>query len=136
MVGEEGVQMSFNRMTFAGESYAVNVTALDNQTSSDAVAADIDRKLLSRFVMPVTFTTLQAYLGAVARPSSQLVATSAVSTQVITPSATAREAVATGIAAGLGKAGEAFGQAKPSAYMPIDAGISLLFNDPVKKAAK
>lgn len=137
MVGDEGVQVTFNRMTFGGESYVVNVTGLDNATSSDAMAADIDRKLLSRYVMPIAFTTLQGYMGAIARPSQTVVATANVPAQIVTPSATAREAVATGIAAGLGKAGEGLGQAKPSAFMPIDTGIALLFNEPVlKKVAK
>lgn len=131
MVGEEGVQLTFNRMTFNGESYTVNVTGLDGSTSSDAMVADIDRKLLSRYVFPIAFTTLQAYLTAVARPAQTVVASNA-STQVVTPSATAREAVATGVAAGLGKAGEGLGQAKPVAFMPIDTGIALLFNEPVQ----
>lgn len=135
MVGEEGVQVSYTRMKFNDVTYAVNVTGLDNQTSSDALAAQIDRKLLARYVMPVAFSTAQAYLLAVARPAQSVVATSGLSTTIVTPGATAREAAAAGLAAGIGKAGESIGQAKPSAYMPIDTSIALLFNDPVLKKA-
>lgn len=133
LVGEEGVQVTFSRMTFGGESYAVNVTALDNATSSDAVAANVDRKLLSRYVFPVVFTTLQAYLGALARPAQAVIANANTQAQVVTPAATAREAVATGVASGIGKAGEALATAKASAFMPIDTPLALLFNEPVFK---
>lgn len=136
MVGEEGVQIVYTRMKFGDVSYAVNVTGLDNRTSSDAMAADVDRKLFSRYVMPVVFTTGQAYLAAVSRPA-QTVVGSGFSTTVVTPGASAREAVAAGLSAGMGKAAEAVGQSKPSAFMPIDTSIALLFNDAVlKKAAK
>ena len=136
MVGEEGVQIIYTRMKFGDVSYPVNVTGLDNRTSSDAMAADVDRKLFSRYVMPVVFTTGQAYLAAVSRPA-QTVVGSGFSTTVVTPGASAREAVAAGLSAGMGKAAEAVGQSKPSAFMPIDTSIALLFNDAVlKKAAK
>ena len=137
LVGETGVQVTFSKMTVGNESYAVNVTALDSGTSSDALAADIDRKLLSRYVMPVLFSTLSAYTAAIGRPSQVVVASAGVSTQVTTPSATSRQALGAGVSAGINKAGEGLGQAKPSAFMPIDTSISLLFNDAVlKKASK
>lgn len=137
MVGEEGVQITYTRMKFNEVTYAVNVTGLDNQTSSDALKADIDRKLLSRYVMPVVFTTFQAYLTAVARAPQEVVITSSGTAAVTSPAATAREAVAAGLAAGIGRAGGVIGQAKPSAFMPIDTSVALLFNDPVlKKVSK
>lgn len=133
MVGEDGVQIVFNRMKFKDQMYAVNVTALDNSTSSEAMGADIDRKTLSRYVMPIIFSTAQAYLLAVARPAQTAIATAGVAVTVATPGATAREAAAAGIAAGMAKAAEGLSQSKPSAYMPIDTSIALLFNESVLK---
>lgn len=131
LVGESGVQVTFNRMTFVGETYAVNVTALDSATSSDSVAANIDRKLLARYVMPVVFTTLQAYMSAVARPQVSVTSSANTVPQVVTAASTGREAAAAGIAAGIGKAGESLSAAKPTAFIPIDAPLALLFNEPV-----
>lgn len=136
MVGEEGVLMTFTRMTVAGEDYAVNVTGLDNGTSSDAMNADVDRKLLSRHVMPVFFATVAAYMQAIARPSQTVVVTSGGGAQVVTPGAAGREAVATGIAAGATKAGAAFGAEKSTAFLPANTGIGLLFNEAVVKKVK
>lgn len=136
MVSEEGVLMTFTRMKFNGEDYAVNVTGLDNATSSDAMGADIDRKLLARYVMPVVFTTFQAYLSAVSQVGQTIVATPGGVTTVVTPSAAGRQAAAAGLSAGVGKAGQAFGTQTPSAYMPIDSSIGLLFLDSVPLKAK
>ena len=136
LVNDVGVTMDFTRMSFDGEDYVVDVKALDNSTSSDSVAADIDKKILSRTVLPVLFTTVQAYLNAVAQPGATIVA-GGFATQVATPPASARQAAATGLAAGVAKAGEGFANAKPSAYLPVNTPVNLLFNAPVlKKNAK
>lgn len=136
LVTESGVLLTFTRMRFGDDFYAINANGLDSATSSDAIAADVDRKLMSRYVIPVVFSTLQAYLGAVARPAVSVVTTGIATAQVVTPGATAREAIASGVGAGIGKAGEGLTSAKPSAYIPINTPIALLFNDPVKRATK
>lgn len=133
LVNESGVTMDFTRMTFDGEDYVVDVKALDNATSSDSVAADIDRKILSRTILPVLFTTAQAYLSAVAQPGATIVAGGLAATQIVTPAAQGRQAAATGLAAGVGRAGAGFSEQKASAYMPVSSPVNLLFNSPVLK---
>lgn len=132
LVNDSGVMLEFNRMSFDGEDYVVDVKALDNATSSDAVAADIDKKILARTVLPVLFTTAQAYLNAVAQPGATIVA-GGFATQVVTPAAQGRQAAAAGLAAGVGRAGEGLANTKPSAYLPVNTPVSLLFNAPVLK---
>lgn len=136
MVGEQGVQLSFQKMSFAGETYAISATGLDSQTSSEAMSASVDRRLLARYVMPVVFTTMQAYLTAAARPAqTAVVSGGAAATQIVSPAASAREAIAAGLAAGVGKATEGLSQARATAFLPVDTPIALLFVEPVSKKA-
>lgn len=132
LVNESGVMMDFTRMSFDGEDYVVDIKALDNATSSDSVAADIDKKILSRTILPVLFSTAQAYLNAVAQPGATIVA-NGFATQVVTPAVQGRQAAATGLAAGVGRAGEGLATQKASAYLPVSTPINLLFNAPVMK---
>jgi hypothetical protein len=139
----EGVAMRFTRMKFQGENYAIDATALDSKTSSDAMSADIDRKLLSRYVLPLAFVSAQAYMTALSKPSQaiQAIATlggaGATTPVATTPAATTLQATASAASAGLGQAIEKLGTQTPAAYIPIDTSIALLFNVTVlKKAGK
>jgi intracellular multiplication protein IcmE len=135
MNGELGVLVKFNRMRFKADDYAVDVTGLDSQTSSNALNADIDRKILARFVMPVIYASAQAYMTALARPSQNIVNSTSGST-VATPGATTLQATASGVAAGLGQLIASGQQQTPSAFLPVNSSIALLFNAAVPKKAK
>lgn len=132
---ENGVTVSFTRMSWREQDYKINAVALDPATSADPVDAQVDRKLMQRFVLPVIFETAQAYAAALARPG-QTVVVSAGGASVATPAAAAKEATAAGIAGGLRKAGEASGQAKASAFMPTGSALPILFLDSVRGASK
>lgn len=133
----EGVQLKFTRMRHDGKDYQIDVTALDTQTSSDAINADIDRKLLSRYVIPIAFVAAQAYMGAISKPAQSIVSLANIgggsSTAVVTPAATTLQATAAAAQAGLGQAVGKLGAQVPSAQIPVDTSIGLLFNSAVYK---
>lgn len=133
VVGGEGVRLRFNLMSFKERSYEVNVVALDTQTSSNAMSADIDRKLFSRYVIPIFGAMGKAYADAVARPNQQVVVEGG-AVNVVTPTASAKQAAAAGVGAGIGKVTEAATYNGPNtAHMPVNSSIGVLFMQPVKK---
>jgi hypothetical protein len=133
----EGVSMRFNRMRFKGEEYAIDATALDTKTSSDAMSAEIDRKLLARYVLPIAFVSAQAYMTALSKPA-QIITTLGASptTAAATPAATTLQATASAASAGLGSAIAKLSEQGVSAYIPINTSIALLFNATVLKKAR
>lgn len=136
VVGDEGVRIVFNKLSLHGQTYDVNVVALDTQTSSNALSAEIDRKLFSRYVIPIFGAIGKAYADAVARPEQQLVVSNG-AVNVVTPGASAKQAAAAGVGAGIGKVTEAATYSGPNtAYMPDGAVLGILFMDPVKGKRK
>lgn len=135
VVGEEGVRVTFTQMAFEGKAYPIKAVALDTQSSSNAMQADIDRRIFSRYVIPIFGVMGQAYMDAIARPNQQVVVSDG-ATNIVTPGASARQAAAAGLGAGLGKAAEAATYSGPNtAYIPEGSAVGVLFNDPVKKGA-
>lgn len=111
----EGMNVTFTAMRHAGRSYPINAIALDMQTSTNAVAGNVDRKILQRYVFPVAMAFAGAYATAKAQPSRTLVGISVPSTGIggtttgsvdgygITqPSPTTEQARAAGVAAAVG----------------------------------
>jgi intracellular multiplication protein IcmE len=136
VVGDEGVRVVFTKLALNGQAYDVNVVALDTQTSSNALTADIDRKLFSRYVIPIFGAIGKAYADAVARPPQQLVVSNG-TVNVVTPEASAKQAAAAGVGAGIGKVTDAATYNGPNtAYMPNGAVLGILFMEPVKAKAK
>jgi len=135
VVGEEGVRVTFTQMAFEGKAYPIKAVALDTQSSSNAMQADIDRRIFSRYVIPIFGVMGQAYMEAIARPNQQVIISDG-ATNVVTPGASARQAAAAGLGAGLGKAADAATYSGPNtAYIPVGSAVGILFNDPVKKGA-
>ncbi|MES2977563.1 MAG: hypothetical protein V4731_04000 [Pseudomonadota bacterium] len=133
VVNEAGLSVTFNRMSLNGKAYSISAIALDQQTSSNAMSAAIDRQLFTRYVLPIFGATAKAYFDALARPGSSIVTTPVDGVaQVVSPEATARQAAAAGAGAGLSKAAESL-QPKGgvTAYMPERAAIGILFLEPV-----
>lgn len=136
VVGAEGVRLSFNLMAFEGKTYAIKAVALDTQTSSNAMEANIDRQIFARYVIPIFGAIGQAYSAAKANPGQQVV-NGVSGTTVVSPAATAEQAGYGGLAAGIGKLTEAATYTGPNtAFMPVNASIGLLFTEPVKKVAQ
>jgi len=132
VVGDDGVRLTFSKMSLSGKTYDINAVGLDAQTSSTAMQADIDRKLFARYVIPILGTVGKAYADAVARPGQQLVVEGG-TVNVVTPTASARQAAAAGVGAGLGRITQAATYDGPNtAYMPAGVSIGIIFLDPVK----
>lgn len=132
VVGDDGVRLTFSKMSLAGKTYDINAVGLDSQTSSTAMQADIDRKLFARYVIPILGSVGKAYADAVARPGQQLVVEGG-TVNVVTPTASARQAAAAGVGAGLGRITQAATYDGPNtAYMPAGVSIGIIFLDPVK----
>jgi len=92
----EGLQVTFTDIRFNGKVAKINAVALDEQTSADALAGSIDRHILSKYVLPITFATVSGAAGAIAQRSSQVV-TNGLSSSVVVPEATNRQAAAAGL---------------------------------------
>ncbi|CAN7776114.1 DotG/IcmE/VirB10 family protein [Variovorax sp. LjRoot290] len=92
----EGLQVTFTDIRFNGKVAKINAVALDEQTSADALAGNIDRHILSKYVLPITFATVSGAAGAIAQRSSQVV-TNGLTSSVVVPEATNRQAAAAGL---------------------------------------
>ena len=135
MVSDQGVRVRFNRMLAQGRSYSVNAIALDPAVSHDTLSADIDRKVLERYVLPLIGDTAKAFLQAIGQAGQQVVVGPGNTPVVVQPEASTRQAAAQGAAAGIDRAMEEFGRsrANPRASLPAGAPIGVLFLDPVEQ---
>lgn len=132
VVNDEGVRVTFNRMSFKGKSYPVEAIALDTQASNDALNASVDKHEFRRYVLPILGAGAAAYAGAIANPGQEVVTTSG-ETVVATPAATAKQAVYAGIGAGITKGVEqAQSNVRTTAYMAPQSQIGILFLAPVE----
>jgi len=135
MVADQGVRVRFNRMLFNGRSYSVNAIALDPSVSHDTLSADIDRKLLERYVLPLIGTTASAYLQAVGQAGQTAVLNSGGTPVIIQPELSAKQAAAQGVASGINQVMNEYSRnrANPSASLPAGSPIGVLFLDPVQQ---
>lgn len=135
MVADQGVRVKFNRMLFGGRSYSINAIALDPSVSHDTLSADIDRKLLERYVLPLVGATASAYLQAIGQAGQQVVLGPGSTPVVVQPELSAKQAAAQGVASGINQALSEYGRSRtaPSASMPVGSPIGVLFLDPVQQ---
>lgn len=135
MVSDQGVRVRFNRMLAQGRSYSINAIALDPAVSHDTLSADIDRKVLERYVLPLIGDTAKAFLQAIGQAGQQVVVGPGNTPVVVQPEASTRQAAAQGAAAGIDRAMEEFGRSRsnPRASLPAGAPIGVLFLDPVEQ---
>lgn len=71
----EDVGMRFTSMRFKGQYYEIDAIALNEQTATDAMNGDVDRRIFDRFVMPVLMAGLSGastYFTAVGTPSTSV----------------------------------------------------------------
>ncbi len=135
MVADQGVRVRFNRMLFNGRSYSVNAIALDPSVSHDTLSANIDRKLLERYVLPLIGATASAYLQAVGQAGQTAVLSSGGTPVIIQPEFSAKQAAAQGAASGINQVMNEYSRnrANPSASLPAGSPIGVLFLDPVQQ---
>lgn len=126
----EGLQVTFTDIRFNGKVAKINAVALDEQTSADALNGSIDRHLLSRYVLPITFATVTGAANAIAQRSSEVV-TNGFSTSVAVPEATNRQAAAAGLSSAtqIGQQlVQSMAQQKNTVKLPANTLIGVLFN--------
>lgn len=138
VVVDEGLSLKFDKMSFDGRFYTVDVTALDENTSANALSGNVDRRLLQRWVMPVAMATVGKFFDAKAQTGTTIVNVGGgldEQTQGLqTPAPTQEQAKSAGIAAGISIAQR---EVEKSAQAPIvvsevaNKAIGLLFNAPV-----
>ena len=126
----EGLQVTFTDIRFNGKVAKINAVALDEQTSADALNGNIDRHILSRYVLPITFATVSGAASAIAQRSSSIV-TNGLSTSVVLPEATDKQAAAAGLSSAT-QVGQqlvqSLSQQKNTVKLPANTTIGVLFN--------
>lgn len=130
---EEGLQTQFNMMRFNGKTYAVNAIALDEKTSTDAMNAQIDKRYLERYVMPITMAFVGGYAQAAAQTGTTTILTGGGATSS-TPAATSQQARNAGIAAGVQIAQQEVAKEAQKPYqakLPANTPIGIMFLAPV-----
>lgn len=73
----EDVGIRFTSMRFKGQHYPIDAIALNEQTATDAMDGSVDRRLISRYVMPVVMAGLSgvsSYFTARGTPSISVAA--------------------------------------------------------------
>jgi hypothetical protein len=137
-VVEENLKISFTTMRLGDKTYKINAIVLDQQTASNAIAGDVDRRILARYVMPVTLAIAQGFFGAKAQSGAQIIGIGQ-EAAIVTPPSTTEQARSAGLSEGLKIAQQEVGR---NAAKPIvvstgkNAPVGVLFIDPVTETAK
>ncbi len=130
----EGLSITFTQMRLGNRVYAVDAIALDETTASNAVSANVDHRILQRYVFPVVLAAAQGFYNALAQTGSTVVDVGWGEAGVATPAPTTEQARSAGAAAALSTAQSA---TQKAAAAPIVVSretnypIGLLFRSPV-----
>lgn len=133
-VVDEGLEIAFTQMRLGDKVYKVDAIVLDETTAANALAGDVDRRLLQRYVMPVALAAAQGFAAAKALTGSTVVTVGLTGSGIETPPPTSEQARAAGIAAGLQVASN---DIQKSANVPIivskemRSAVGILFRAPV-----
>lgn len=101
---EETIETKFTDMRYGNQSFKIDAIVLDEQTADAGLRGDIDRRILQRYVLPVTLGTVQGYVTAKSQAGTTVVIGAGGATQMSTPVPTEDQAVNAGIAVGLQQA--------------------------------
>jgi hypothetical protein len=101
---EEAIDTRFTSMRFGNKSYKIDAIVLDEQTAAAGLRGEIDRRILQRYVLPMTLGVLEGYVSAKAQTGNTLVIGAGGTTQQSSPAPTETQAVNAGLAVGLKQA--------------------------------
>jgi hypothetical protein len=140
----EYLKTHFTEMTFRGQTYDIDATAIDESTAEDALSGRVDHKILDRYVMPMAMAALQGYANARAQTGSYAVAPSVPTTSsgttvvssvgIATPAPDSTQAFNAGVAAGLQVANQNVSKMAgepPEVWLRPDTPLGIRFNAPV-----
>ncbi|MDL5034300.1 DotG/IcmE/VirB10 family protein [Pelomonas sp. APW6] len=130
---DEGLQVAYTAMRWNGKTYKIDAVALDESEATNAVTADLDRRYLQRYVMPVLMAAVGGYATARAQTGSEVVMTAG-GVSVSQPPATKQQAINAGIASAMGIAQRAVdkeAQMPIRATLPANSSIGIMFRQPL-----
>lgn len=133
-LANENVETTFTQMRFNGKTYPIQAIALDQQTATNALEGNIDRKILQRYVMPVGLAVVQGFATAKAQVAQTSNAVSGAGIITNVPAPTTEQARNAGVAKGLDILGQRINQ---QANQPIAVtlnpyhAIGIMFMQPV-----
>jgi hypothetical protein len=134
---EEGLMARFTRMRWRDQTYTINAQWLDQATATDVADANIDRRLLQRFVLPVVMAAGGAYANARSQTGATTVVGSVGGTTTQTPAPTSDQARAAGVAAAfqvLNERAQAAAAKPEQAKLPAQSPVGIMFMEPVMAA--
>lgn len=131
LVGGEYLSTNLTVLKLKGETYSVSAKLVDEETSDRVIRADLDRKIFTRYVMPIAIAGVQKFFDARSQTGSYV--TNGVpasgggvyigTTGIATPAPSTQQAVDAGIAKGLEMANQGVSK---SANEPPDAKLRFL----------
>lgn len=130
----DGLSIRFTHMRLGNKVYAVDAIALDEGTAGSAVSANVDHRILQRYVFPVVLAAAQGFYTALAQTGSTVVDMGVGSVGIATPAPTSEQARNAGIATA---ATIAQNSVQKAAAAPLIVSreasypIGLLFREPV-----
>jgi hypothetical protein len=133
----EGLQPRFTQMRLNNKTYAIDAIALDEASGADSVRANLDRRYLQRYVMPIVVAMVGGYTAARAQTGSQVVGIGTDGTGgsgITLPAPTEKQAVYAGVSQAMSMTQRAVDQeaALPiRASLPAGTAIGVMFNAPV-----
>jgi len=132
---EEGLSTTYTMMRVNGKTYHVDAIALDEKTSTDAMEANVDRRYLQRYVMPVAAAFVGGFAAAAAQTGTQSTLTAG-GILATTPSPTSTQARNAGIAAGVNIAQREVEKEANKPYratLPANTPIGIMFRAEVQE---
>ena len=104
LTDEETIDTNFSVMRFGEKSYKISAKVLDEATADAGLHGQIDRRILERYVLPMTMGVVQGYVTAKSQAGSQVVIGVGGATQMNVPVPTEDQAVNAGLGIGLQQA--------------------------------
>lgn len=101
---EESIDTTLTSMRFGDKSYRINAKVLDETTADAGLRGEIDRRILQRYVLPMTLGVVQGYVTAKSQTGSQVIIGTGGATQANVPIPTEEQAINTGFGVGLQQA--------------------------------
>jgi intracellular multiplication protein IcmE len=129
----EGLQPRFTQMRWGGKTYAIDAMALDEKSGTDAVQANLDRRYMQRYVMPVVVAMLGGYSAAKAQTGTTTTAVGDIP-GLTQPAPTETQALNAGVAQAMSMTQRVVDREATlpiRASLPAGTSIGIMFNAPV-----
>jgi hypothetical protein len=138
-VTDESLEISFTQMRLGDTLYRVDAIVLDETTANNAIDGNVDRRLLQRYVLPITLAMAQGFFQAKAQTGSTVVSLNNTTAGVATPAPSTEQARSAGISTGLQLGGQ---EVQKLAQQPIVVSrgrnfpVGILFRAPVTEESQ